>query len=242
MIKEYRKRILRHPYMLRLASWLLANYMRFVFKTNQWTFLNRHIFEHYWQTGEPIIACFWHNRLGMMTFSWQSSKPFHMLISGHPDGRIIAKTIERLKFQTIAGSTKKGATVAIRHVLRALKTGEGVGITPDGPRGPRFSVSPSLIQIAKKAKVNILPISYATTHRYVLPTWDKLIIPLPFGKGYFTCGELIQTAALDSEKALLIACENLKSQLVQISDQVDGICGHPRIPHPSQEEKKVKGT
>lgn len=236
MFKTYRKKIFRHPFILQAAAWFLAKYMHFIFKTNRWQFLHRTNIEQYWASKTPIMVCFWHNRLGMMAFSWQSEIPFHMLISGHPDGQVIAGGVSYHGIQTIAGSTNKGATDAIRRLLRVLKLGQAVGVTPDGPRGPRFSINPGLINIAKKAGVDILPMSYSTSRRIVIPSWDRLIVPLPFGKGIFICGEPIKSSTITNDAALNEACDNLQQQLTAISNYADNLCGHDGIPGPSAQE------
>ena len=67
--------------------------------------------------------------------------PFKMVISHHQDGELIAQTIGMLGFGSIGGSSSRGGVGAVRAMLRALKAGECVGVTPDGPRGPRMQAA-----------------------------------------------------------------------------------------------------
>jgi lysophospholipid acyltransferase (LPLAT)-like uncharacterized protein len=240
MMKQALKRFSRSQNVQRAISWLAAQFMKFVFKTNRWEYLYRERMDPYWQNKRPVIACFWHNRLGMMFYAWLSDTPFHMLISGHSDGKFISATISHLGVQTIAGSTSKGSSDAIRKVLRVLKKGESVGVTPDGPRGPRFSINQGLVHLASKAGVDLVPATYSTTRRIVFNSWDRLILPLPFGRGVLIYGEPIPMHPNQTEEELLMAGELLQQRLLAISNQADQLCGKDIIPTIELEKKMVR--
>ena len=74
---------------------------------------------------------------------------------------------------SIAGSTSRGGTAALRTMLKRLRAGDCVGITPDGPRGPAMRASTGIVNIARLARAPIVPITYATSRRRVLATWDR---------------------------------------------------------------------
>ncbi len=86
--------------------------------------------------GRAFIGAFWHGRMLMIPMGWQRMAPMHMLISAHRDGRIIADAVSYFGIQAIAGSTRRGGSAALRNMLKKLKEGDCVAITPDGPRGP----------------------------------------------------------------------------------------------------------
>ena len=50
--------------------------------------------------------------------------------------------------------------------------------------------------------VPIVPITYATSRRRVLRTWDRFHLALPFGRGVFLWGEPIEIAAELDEAGL----------------------------------------
>src|SRR5262249_56691084 len=123
--------------------------------------------------GRWFMVAFWHGQLLMMPLAWHRLVPFHMLVSGHPDGRIIAGAMTYFGIETIAGSTRRGGSAAFRTMLKCLKEGACVGITPDGPRGPAMNASLGIVNVARRAQVPILPIAYATSRRRAPATWDR---------------------------------------------------------------------
>lgn len=197
-----------------LLSKLIAAYIRLVFYTSRWEYKNTHIPEGYLKNNTPFLTCFWHNRLLMLCYAWQSKKPFYMLISNHKDGKLISKTMDCFGIKTVAGSTARGGTQALRQILTLLKEGNIVGITPDGPRGPVYTVSDGTIAIARIAKVDILPVTFITSRGKTFRTWDKFFFAYPFSKGIMMWGEPIpcpkNTAETERYKhAIATALQNL---------------------------------
>lgn len=188
LFKKGIKKFLQSPLTQTLLGALGAFYLWIVFKTNHWTVQGREFPEHYWKEKKPFLVAFWHGRLLMMPFAWQRGIPFSMLISSHKDGKIISKIVGYYGIKTIHGSSSKGGSMALRSLLRELKEGTTIGVTPDGPRGPNQQVSGSIISMAKAAGVPIVPLTYATSRRKILGTWDRFHLALPFGKGVFCWG------------------------------------------------------
>jgi len=132
-----------------------------------------------------------------------------MLISANRDGRIIADAIKHFDLGTITGSKSKGGMAALRAMLRALGDGQNIGVTPDGPRGPAMRASPGIIAAARMTGAPILPLSYATTRRRVLGSWDRFHVALPFSRGIFIWGEPIRVAPHADAAALEAATRNI---------------------------------
>lgn len=232
------KKLLQSPFMIALISWIASRYIWLVYKTTRWEKINWQVPEAYWKECKPFIGCFWHNRLMMTTFNWAGPGTFFMLISAHRDGQLIAGTIKHFGIETIAGSSSKGGTEALRAILKVLKEGNCIGITPDGPRGPRFKVSEGIVQIAKLSGLDILPASYGTTRRKVLNTWDRFIIPLPFGRGTLLWGNPIRLPERASKEDLEQVRQHVENELNRISTEADLLCGNQPIEsNPSTEEK-----
>lgn len=68
------------------------------------------------------------------------------------------------------------------QAFRSIKEGEEVLITPDGPRGPRHSMSDGAIGIALKSNLPIFVLNYQCNQYWQLKSWDRFVIPKPFGK------------------------------------------------------------
>lgn len=205
---------------------LAAGLMGAVKATTRWQTRNGAVAAGAWAGEKPVIVAFWHNRLAMMPACWPSRQPFHMLISSHPDGRLVAATIAHFGFQSIAGSSTRGGGDAIRHLVRALRDGASVGVTPDGPRGPRMTAGDGVLALARLSGVPIVPLSVSVSHRIVLDTWDRLIIPLPFGRGAMIWGDPIAVPR-DADDATLSALRTkLEEDLIRVSAEADAIAGH----------------
>ena len=143
------KNLLKIDFFQSVAASVAALYIRLVFWTSCWTRINFEIPLDYLKKKKPFITCFWHARLLMLPYAWPGGKhTFYMLISAHKDGRLISKTVHHFDIETIAGSTQRGGTEALLQIVRLSKQGKTIGMTPDGPRGPRFQVSEGTVLAA----------------------------------------------------------------------------------------------
>lgn len=223
---RWHKRIIKSDQMRRILCWLAANYVRIVRHTGIWRTEGAIAPQEFLNDGKPFIVAFWHQRLLMMPYTWRAvggKKPFHMLISSHRDGEIISRTVAYFGIHTIAGSTgaDKGGAAALRQILKTLKSNQIIGMTPDGPAGPRMRASDGIIQAARMAGVPIFPLTYSSSRRKVFNSWDRFVLPLPFAKGVFRWGEPIyverklDTAGLEAKRL------ELESALTALTQQTD---------------------
>ena len=80
-------------------------------------------------------------------------------------------------------------------LLNLLAGGDHIAITPDGPRGPRRVAAAGVAQLAALSGVPVLPCAAQTTRRWVLRTWDRMVVPQPFGRGVVVCLPTITVTA-----------------------------------------------
>jgi len=229
------KSISRNNALRGFACLLGSLYIRFIHASGQWRIENQEIPDKLIADGRTFITCFWHGRLMMMSYAWPYEPAFHMLISSHADGQLIAKTIHRLGFKTLVGSTKHGGSAVLRAMVRTLNDGGYVGITPDGPRGPRMQASSGAIALAKLSGAPILPISYSATAWKMFKSWDRFVLPRPFAKGVFIWGEPIAIANEADDDALEAARLKLEAALNHLTKQADDVSGQI-TPEPEKEE------
>ncbi len=217
------KKIRRSSSVRRLAAFFITQYVRLIWATSKWDYIGKEYPDPYWQADKPVIGCFWHGRLLMMLKVWLGSHKFHMLISSHPDGEIIARATQSFGFGWIVGSTNRGGRKALTTILRTLKQGESIGVTPDGPRGPRHKVSLGVIQMARLGRAAILPVSYSSSKGIFMKTWDQFFLPLPFGKGVFMYGPLVEVA--ESSRSDEELRQELEVVLKELTRKADHYCG-----------------
>lgn len=227
------KRLLKSDGVRAFACWLGAQYVRLVWYTGRWTVENDTLPRRMWAEGKPFILSFWHGNLLMMPYCWDRSKKMHMLISQHRDGQIIARLIGHFGLRAAAGSSSKGGAGALRQMLKALKAGEYVGITPDGPRGPRMRASDGIVSMARLAGVPILPCAYSSRGRRQLRSWDRFQVALPFSSGVILWGEPIMVdPGLDAAGIEAKRLE-IETAMTALAHQAEARMGHsPTEPEP----------
>jgi hypothetical protein len=220
------RRLWRNASLHRLMCWVIQLYIRVVYLTNRWTVAGGERPHRLRAEGRSFILAFWHGRLLMIPMAWQRLAPMHMLISAHRDGRIIADAVTHFGVQSIAGSTRRGGSAALRAMLQRLEAGDCVGVTPDGPRGPAAIASLGIVNLARLSGVPIVPIVFATSRRRVLRSWDRFHLALPFGRGVFLWGEPIAIARdLDAE-GLAAARLLVETRMNELARDADRRVGH----------------
>ncbi len=182
------RHLFRTPWVQEVIAYLLTLYLKLVYYTSRWTLEGFHHPEQFIQNNKPFIACFWHGRMAMIPFMWRWKYPITALVSLHADGQLVGRTFKHFGIDYTLGSTSKGGTRALKDIVQRLNSGEVIGLTPDGPRGPRCVASPGIIAMAKLTRTPIIPISYATSRFVELNTWDRFHVPLPFSKGVLIFG------------------------------------------------------
>ena len=202
-------------------------YMRVVYFTNRWSRIRFDIAERILAANRRVVICFWHGRLLMMPFGLFGPRPFGVMISGHRDGQVIARIIRPFGIKTVSGSSSRQPAKALRNAARLCRDGSLVGITPDGPRGPRQHAAAGAVMLAELADAVLLPVSYATSRRRTLGSWDRFLLPLPFGRGVFVIGQEIAVPAdLDSTGRETLR-RTLEDALNAVNNEADRLTGHP---------------
>ena len=179
-----KKKILRNFFVQYILGFFTFLYIYAVNLTSSVKFENESIPKQFWNNDKPFILAFWHSQLMMIGFSWKKNKNVNILASGHSDGRfgaIVGKYFNLNNIQT----SKKNKSISLRFVFKLLNDNNYIGITPDGPTGPKEIVSEGIIKIAKSSKVPIIPIGFWSSKNFKLKSWDSFLITLPFSKCSF---------------------------------------------------------
>jgi len=131
----------------------------------------------------PSIFVFWHGELMFMPFGYRDyrkSKNIDVVVSKHHDGEIATRILHLLGGGSIRGSSTRGGAQALKGALKSLKNKRDVGITPDGPKGPRYSVADGAVVLAQKKNIPIIAMNCRASRAWRLKSWDRFSIPKPF--------------------------------------------------------------
>jgi lysophospholipid acyltransferase (LPLAT)-like uncharacterized protein len=161
---------------------------------------------------EPIIFACWHGDLLMqpyLYYQFRSHPKAKVLISEHFDGQIIANIIRFFGLGSIRGSTRRGGAKVLIQGLKSLAQGYDIGITPDGPKGPRYELSDGVVVMAQKRHTKIIVFHCVPSRYSQLSSWDRFVIPKPFGTLDFYASEPIDLEGMEMEQAKAIIKEHL---------------------------------
>lgn len=224
-----RKRLMRSRAAKAALCWLVAHYVRLVYFTSRWQVIGREAADGLVADDKRFIAAFWHGRLLMAPPGWRTGRPMAVMISRHRDGELIARVVKHLGVETIRGSASKGGSTALRQCVRAIRDGRYIGITPDGPRGPRMRAQPGIVMLARIAGVPILPATYAVSNRKLVNSWDRFLIALPFSRGVYLWGAPIHVPR-DADEETMEACRlALENTLNDLTQEADRLVGAPPV-------------
>tara|TARA_Y100000766_G_scaffold259656_1_gene248808 strand:+ start:305 stop:979 length:675 start_codon:yes stop_codon:yes gene_type:complete len=220
------KRISKTNFGQAIIAFVIAVVIKFLSSSIRWKTLNKQLKYNALKDNEPIIVVFWHERIAVMSKIWPMEKPLAMLQSPHSDGRLIARAINILGFQTVWGSTNRNAAGGIIGLIKKAKKGVSIGITPDGPRGPALECSQGPIAVAKIANIKIFPIAWSTSSFWRLNNWDKSLVPKPFSKGIWVWGEPIEVPKNSNKDDILRLTNELNESLNYYTKLADNYFGH----------------
>lgn len=212
-----------------LLSGLAALYIRLIYRSNRWERIGYDIADRLLADHRRAIICFWHGRLLMMPFAVRGDRKFHILVSDHRDGRLIARTVRHFGIGTIIGSSSREPIQALYRVAEVCR-GYGLPcLTPDGPRGPGMRAAMGPVIAAELAEAVLVPVSFATSRRRILSSWDRFLLPLPFGRGVFVVGREIELPwGLDAAGRETLRLR-LEEALNAVTGEADRHTGHAAI-------------
>ena len=170
----------------------------------------------------PRIMVFWHNRITAIAIGFlrhypaahPSRKGVSVLTSPSKDGDILAGVMANLGMGSVRGSSSRRGSTAIRELTALLESGTDLAITPDGPRGPKYSLGMGAVFLAQKMGIPIMPV-HARYHSAIrLKTWDHFAIPLPFSRVDITMDPYLEVdpTAVDLEGERLRLEQLLRDQ------------------------------
>ncbi|MCG3149051.1 MAG: hypothetical protein PCFJNLEI_02508 [Verrucomicrobiae bacterium] len=135
-----------------------------------------------------VLFATWHNCLFLVPYLYR--KHWHgrqrtkvaVLVSASKDGEKLVRVLEKFDLICVRGSSSRRGKEALLEMTRLVNDGYDAGITPDGPRGPKYRVANGIVSLAHLTGAPIIPFVWNTSWKITLKSWDAFMIPLPFGR------------------------------------------------------------
>ena len=140
------------------------------------------------EANTPVIFALWHGRLLPCTYHHRN-QGIVTLISQHRDGEYIARVVQQWGYTAVRGSSTRGGSPAFRQLVRHLRAGHSLAITPDGPQGPRERMKPGPLLLAQLSGAPIIPATGGASRAWWFGGWDRFLVPQPFARIRIAYGE-----------------------------------------------------
>ncbi len=196
----------------RLLLWMLATLLRVWGRTLRFE-VDAASLAHLTKSDEPAAVVLWHNRLFLsaeMFRRYRTKRRVYGLVSASKDGAWLAAFYRLIGIYPVRGSSSNNGREAARILIEVMREGHDIGITPDGPRGPMYTVEPGVLVVTRRNNAPMLIFGAEFSTAWRLKSWDRFYIPAPFSKITMRCTVLAPKAAgeklgADDVRAALLA-------------------------------------
>lgn len=181
-------------------------------KSLQYRVIGREQLEKY-QGKTGFIINTWHGQQ-MVGYYFFKNYGLYILSSMHRDGDYSSNIMRRFGWNIIRGSSFKGAVSGLLGLLRVIRQGNGVVLTPDGPRGPLYHIEPGGIFLAQKSGAPLIPLAFVFDRQWVsAKSWDQYTVPKPFARCVAYFGEPLFVTEKLTDERLEIEKERLQAAI-----------------------------
>lgn len=173
---------------------------------------------------EAIIFAVWHNRLALSLTMYerfvrrhQPERKLACLVSASKDGGLLVRVMELFRVESVRGSSSRRGAQALRELVALGERDYDIAITPDGPRGPCYTVRDGVIATAQLTGLTIVPASYRLNWKIRLKSWDRFQIPLPFARCDITTGKVMRVPRETTEAEREVLRQQLEAEMRAIT-------------------------
>ncbi len=192
------------------------------------------------RAGCPVILAFWHSRILPLAYVHRA-EGITVLVSRNRDGEYIARVIRKLGFELARGSASRGGASGLRDLVRTIRKGGDVGITPDGSRGPTRKFKPGALLAAQLTGAAIVPLAAGGRAVWRARSWDRMIVPKPFARIRVVYADPYFIPRETSRDELEAHARSLERILDRITDRSDGLPEDRDGPSPDPRPGEVSG-
>jgi lysophospholipid acyltransferase (LPLAT)-like uncharacterized protein len=209
-----------HRWLMACVVRLLVWGLRLLYSTLRSEHVQQYFEQRAWHGGTPVLLAFWHGRMLYFLHRYHRQR-FTILVSRSKDGEFVSQVLQRFGVHVIRGSSSQGGAQGLRAIVRKVHSGYHAAFTPDGPRGPRYTVQPGIVAVAKTTGAAILPVTYGACWKKVFCSWDAFLMPLPFSRVVVIYGEPIYVPATASPTVFQAKQQEVETSLRQITEMAD---------------------
>jgi lysophospholipid acyltransferase (LPLAT)-like uncharacterized protein len=177
-----------------------------------------------WRThaaaGRPVLFTLWHGRLLPLGFLHRGQGVV-AIVSRSADGEYLTRVLEHWGFTAVRGSSSRGGDRALRELVRCVRAGRSIAITPDGPRGPREQLKPGVLQLAQLTGAPIVTVAAGADRAWWFVRWDRFLIPKPFARVRVAYGEAVFVPRGAGAGMLHDTAARVEASLRNLMDRVD---------------------
>lgn len=177
-------------------------------------------FRQFWREKRPVVFTLWHGRLLPCTYHHRHQDVV-TLVSHHRDGEYITRLVQKWGYTAVRGSSSRGGLDALRELVRHLRSGRSLAITPDGPRGPREKLKPGPLLAAQLTGAPIIPVASGASRASYFGGWDRFLIPHPFARLRIAYGEPVYVPRRADEAELQAVADEVEARLGVLMRRVD---------------------
>ena len=199
-------------FVYRVATFVGAGVVELIWRTCRIQVIGEHRLDAAIKEHGAVVSVCWHQHLLMCSRYLIEKRALGLklgfLISPSVDGEATAMLARRYGGHVVRGSSTYTGFRAIRDVCQAVAAGISPLITPDGPRGPRFVFKGGALFMSQFCRRPVVPLAFAAQGAWVMKSWDKFALPIPFSRVVIAVGEpLTVPAGLTAEQMLALQDE-----------------------------------
>jgi hypothetical protein len=169
---------------------------------------------------EPVAFVLWHNRLFLVSEvfrRYRQGRPVYGLVSASKDGAWLAALFSLVGIRSVRGSSSRLGREAATMLIEVMRAGNDIGITPDGPRGPKYDFKAGGLIVARRAHAPLLLLGGAYESAWPLPSWDRFYLPRPFSRVKLYCTLVTAEELTDRDRS----AETIRARLLAMNPDED---------------------
>jgi hypothetical protein len=176
--------------------------------------------------GGGVVFAFAHGRM-LDLVALHADRGIGVLVSSHPDGRLVERVVGRLGYVPVLGSRWNGGARGLRALLRHAASGKDVAITTDALAAEERPLLGTAM-LARLSGHPIVPVAAAGHPVRKVGSWDRFEIPWPGARVIVRYGSPIRVRAEAGPREVEDARARLEASLTRLHRAIElELAGRP---------------